>query len=32
MGYDRELSYLGIEVADPAAFGSFLGDVIGLGT
>jgi biphenyl-2,3-diol 1,2-dioxygenase len=30
MGHDVELGYLGIEVTDPAAFGSFLGDVIGL--
>jgi 2,3-dihydroxybiphenyl 1,2-dioxygenase len=30
MGHDLELGYLGIEVADPAAVGSFLGDVVGL--
>jgi 2,3-dihydroxybiphenyl 1,2-dioxygenase len=30
MNTELELAYLGVEVADPAAFGRFLGDVVGL--
>ncbi|MET0902702.1 MAG: VOC family protein, partial [Acidimicrobiales bacterium] len=30
MNTELELAYLGVEVADPAAFGTFLGDVVGL--
>jgi 2,3-dihydroxybiphenyl 1,2-dioxygenase len=30
MGHDLELGYLAVEVTDPAAFGSFLGEVVGL--
>jgi 2,3-dihydroxybiphenyl 1,2-dioxygenase len=30
MTAELELAYVGVEVADPAAFGAFLGDVVGL--
>ena len=30
MNTDLELAYLGLEVADPTAFGEFLADVVGL--
>jgi 2,3-dihydroxybiphenyl 1,2-dioxygenase len=30
MNTELELAYLGVEVADPAAFGTFLGEVVGL--
>ena len=30
MNTDLELAYLGVEVADPTAFGEFLADVVGL--